>query len=115
MTNVDTVNAYFTAIRDKDADALRQLFTSDAQLVTLAGTFAGPDAIASFYRDLAFTVADLWPEPGTLLVDNDHVAVEIRLRMNGNVSLVGDFFTLVNGKISRLVIYNGPPVPESDS
>jgi len=112
MTNVDTVNAYFRAIREKDADALRQLFASDAQLATLAGTFTGPDAIASFYRDLAFTVDDLWPEPGTLLIDNDRVAVEIELRMNGNVSLVGDFFTLVDGKISRLVIYNGPPAAE---
>ena len=112
MTNVDTVNAYFRAIRDKDADALRQLFTADAQLTTLAGTFTGPDAIASFYRDLVFTVDDLWPEPGALVIDDDRVAVEIELRMNGNVSLVGDFFTLANGKISRLIIYNGPPAAE---
>jgi ketosteroid isomerase-like protein len=113
MTNVDTVNAYFRAIRDKDADALRQLFRSDAQLTSLAGTFTGPDAIASFYRDLAFTVDDLWPEPGPLVVDGDRIAVEIELRMNGTVALVGDFFTLADGKISRLVIYNGPPAPES--
>jgi hypothetical protein len=39
------------------------------------------------------------------------VAVEIRLRMNGSVSLVGDFFTLAGDRISRLVIYSGPPAP----
>jgi len=106
--STDVVESYFAAIRAKDADALGALFTDDAQLVTLAGTFTGPDAIAGFYRELAFQVDDLWPEPGPLLVDGDRVAVEIRLRMNGTVSLVGDFFTLAGDRISRLVIYNGP-------
>ncbi len=108
MTDVAAINTYFAAIRKKDADALGDLFTPDARLVTVAGTFIGPAAIATFYRDLAFTVDDLWPEPGPLLVDGDRVAVEIRLRMNGTVSLVGDFFTITDGKISRLAVYTGP-------
>jgi hypothetical protein len=109
VTDTAPVDEYFAAIRRKDAGALLGLFTQDAELVTLAGTYVGPDAIASFYRDLAFTVDDLWPEPGPLLVDNDRVAVEIRLRMNGSVSLVADFFTLSDDRISRLAIYSGPP------
>jgi ketosteroid isomerase-like protein len=109
MTNVPVIDAYFAAIRAKDADALGALFTDDADLVTMAGTFTGPRAIAEFYRDLAFQVEDLWPEPGPLIVDGERVAVEIRLRMNGKVSLVGDFFTLRNGRIERLLICNGPP------
>jgi ketosteroid isomerase-like protein len=113
VTAADAVHAYFGAIRDKNADALRALFTSDGELVTLAGTFVGPDAIAGFYRDLAFTVEDLWPDPGPFAVDGDRVAVEIRLRINGAVSHVADFFTLDAGRISRLVIYNGPPVADS--
>jgi len=109
MTEVPVIDAYFAAIRAKAADALGALFTDDGELVSLAGTFAGPVAIAAFYRDLAFQVEDLWPEPGRLIVDGERVAVEIRLRMNGKVSLVGDFFTLRNGRISRLCICNGPP------
>jgi ketosteroid isomerase-like protein len=109
MTNTHPIHAYFEAIRNKDVAALRGLFTPDAQLTTLAGTFTGPEAIAGFYRDLAFTVDDLWPEPGPLLTDEDRVAVEIHLRMNGTVSLVGDFFTLSGDKISHLSVYNGPP------
>jgi len=109
MTTVPVIDAYFAAIRAKDADALGALFTDDADLVTMAGTFTGPTAIAGFYRDLAFQVEDLWPEPGLLIVDGERVAVEIRLRMNGKVSLVGDFFTLRNGRIERLCICNGPP------
>ena len=113
MSASDVVHAYFAAIRDKNADALRDLFTADGELVTSAGTFVGPDAIACFYRDLAFTVEDLWPDPGPFAVDGDRVAVEIRLRINGTVSLVGDFFTLDGDRISRLVIYNGPPAAAS--
>jgi ketosteroid isomerase-like protein len=109
VTDVDVVHAYFAAIRAKDADVLRALFTDDAELVTLAGTFTGPDAIAGFYRDLAFQTGDLWPEPGPLIVDGARVAVEIRLRMDGRVSLVGDFFTLRDGRVARLLICNGPP------
>jgi ketosteroid isomerase-like protein len=109
MTEVAVIDAYFAAIRAKDADALGALFTDNADLVTLAGTYTGPEAIAAFYRDLAFRVEDLWPEPGPLIVDGERVAVEIRLRMNGSVSFVGDFFTLRNGRIERLCICNGPP------
>jgi len=109
MTDVTPVFAYFAAVRAKDADALLQLFSRDAELVTLAGTFVGPEAIAGFYRDVAFTVDELRPEPGPLLVDGDRVAVEIRLTMNGTVSLVGDFFTLAGGRITRLAVYSGPP------
>jgi ketosteroid isomerase-like protein len=103
------VDAYFAAIRARDADAIAGLFTDDAELVTLAGVFTGPSAIAGFYRDLAFLTEDLWPEPGPLVVDGPRVAVEIRLRMNGAVSYVGDFFTLRDGRIARLLICNGPP------
>ena len=108
MSQVAVVDAYFAAIRAKDADALGALFTDNADLVTVAGTFTGPTAIAGFYRDLAFQVEDLWPEPGPLIVDGERVAVEIALRMNGKVSLVGDFFTLRNGRIERLLICAGP-------
>jgi ketosteroid isomerase-like protein len=108
MTETAVVDAYFAAIRARDADALRELFTSDAELITQAGTFVGPDTIADFYRDLAFQVDDLWPEPGPLLVEGERVAVEIRLRMAGNVTLVADVFTLADGRIRRLAIYTGP-------
>ena len=109
MTDLAAVDGYFDAIRRRDVEALAALFTDDAQLVTLAGTFVGPVAIAAFYRDLAFAVDDLWPEPGHYVVDGERVGVEIRLRMNGKVSLVGDFFTLAGDKIARLAIYGGPP------
>jgi hypothetical protein len=50
-----------------------------------------------------------WPDPGPPVVDGPRVAVEIRLRMNGKTTLVGDFVTLSGGRIERLLICNGPP------
>jgi ketosteroid isomerase-like protein len=106
--NGPVVDAYFHAIRERDADTLGSLFTTDAELVTAVGTFRGRDAIAGFYRDMAFRVVDLWPDPGPLLIDGDRIAVEIDLRMNETVSPVCDVFTLREGLITRLVIYPGP-------
>jgi len=108
VTGTAVVDAYFAAIRARDADALRELFTSDAELITQAGTFLGPDAIAGFYRELAFKVDDLWPDPGPFLVEGERVAVEIRLRMAGTVTLVADVFTLAGDRIRRLAVYTGP-------
>jgi ketosteroid isomerase-like protein len=107
----EAVTAYFEAIRARDADTIHGLFTPDAELITSAGTFTGPDAIAGFYRDLVFKVDDLWPEPGELIVDGDRIAVEIRLRMGGQTTLVADVFTMQGDKIRRLGIYPGPPAP----
>jgi ketosteroid isomerase-like protein len=105
MSNADTVNAYFAAMRTKDAAAHRALFTEDAVLVNSLGTFIGVDAIAAFYAEAAFTVNDLWPEPGRLIADEDVVAVELRARANGEWRNWADFFTLRDGKIARMVMY----------
>jgi ketosteroid isomerase-like protein len=101
------INDYFNAIRARDLDGIGASFTDDATLITAAGTFTGRDAIVGFYRDLAFAVEDLWPEPGPLLVDGDRVAVEIDLRMGGRITHVADVFTLADGRIARLAIYTG--------
>lgn len=108
MTETAVIDAYFNAIRQRDADTLGALFTDDAELISQGGTFNGPTEIAGFYRDLAFKVDDLWPDPGEPLVDGDRVAVEIRLTMAGKTNLVSDVFTLRAGKIARLAIYMGP-------
>lgn len=105
-TSVETVDAYFDAMRARDASALPDLFTADAELVNAAGIFAGIDAIVGFYRDLVFPVEDFHPDPGPLIGDGDRIAVEIRVRMGGTTTEVADVFTLtLDGRISRLVIY----------
>jgi hypothetical protein len=61
----------------------------------------------------AWCSGTLWPEPGPLLISGDRVAVELRARSGGKVSLVADFFTPRDGKIARLAIYSGLPIPPS--
>lgn len=39
-SGVDAIPAYFAAIRTRDVDALGNLFTDDAELVSAAGTLA---------------------------------------------------------------------------
>jgi predicted TIM-barrel fold metal-dependent hydrolase len=80
----------------------------DAELVTTTGTYRNPAAIGGFYRDNAFQVDDLRPTPGPFVVDDNRVAVEIDLLMGGRRTAVGDFFTIEDDKIRRLVIYFGP-------
>ncbi len=100
--------AYFAAITAHDADAVAACFADDAVLVTAAGTFEGPAAIAGFYRDNAFQFEDLRPTPGPFVVDRDQLAVEIDLFMGGRHTPVADFFTVDGTTIRRLVIYMGP-------
>jgi hypothetical protein len=38
----------------------------------------------------------------------NRIAVEIELIGDGEVRKVGDFFTMVDGKITRMVVYSGP-------
>jgi ketosteroid isomerase-like protein len=106
MSNTKTVNAYFDAMRRRDAEANRALFTDDAELINWLGTFTGVEEIVAFYRDQVFSVDDFWPEPGPLIANDHLVAVELRVRVSGAWTDVADFFTVRDGKIARLVMYH---------
>jgi hypothetical protein len=98
------VEGYFTAIRERDANALRRLFAPDGELVTAGTTVRGTDAIAAFYETGAFGYDDLWPRPGPLDIDGDRVTVPIDLRMGGTDHNVVDTFFVSDGRIRRLEI-----------
>ncbi len=95
---------YFAAIRERDGRALRALFAPDAELVSAAGTFRGPDEIVRFFEETAFPVASD-PKPGPFVVDGDRLATEIELRLGDSRTKVADFFTIIEGSIRRLVVY----------
>ena len=67
----------------------------------------GIDPIASFYEGI-FANSSLMPDGGDPIELDDRVAVEIELHMGDSRSLVADFFTIVEGQITRLAIYTGP-------
>jgi len=97
-------NAYFDAVRARDADALRKLFAPDGELVTATGTFHGADAIADYYAQLAFAI-EPQPSLGPFIADGDRVAVEIDLTTTIGPMQVADVFTITDGRITRLAIY----------
>jgi len=102
-------DAYFKAVASRDVEGIRRAFAPDAELVTAAGRYRGPDQIAGFYRDLVFGARVLEPRPGPYVVEGRRLAVEIELRMDDSVSSVADFFTVSEeGLIERLAIYMGP-------
>ncbi len=111
----ETATAYFRAIATRDVETIRRLFAPDAELVSMAGTFRGPDEIAEFYAQTAFGFHDLMPHPGPYLVDGERLAVEIELEMGGNRNAVADFFTIRDGLVHRLVIYMGPTLAKGQA
>jgi ketosteroid isomerase-like protein len=103
----DVARAYFAAVTAHDPEAIAACFAEDAELFTAAGAFRGREAIGGFYRDSMFNVDDLRPTPGPLIVDGNRVAVEIDLLTGGRHVAVGDFFTIEDDRITRLVIFFG--------
>jgi predicted TIM-barrel fold metal-dependent hydrolase len=98
------VDAYFSAITTRDADALRGLFTPDAVLDVEGTVHTGGEAIARFYAEGAFSFEDLLPRPGPLTVGGDRAEVTIDLRIAGAHSQVHDVFTLAGERIAGLEI-----------
>jgi hypothetical protein len=104
---VAVADTYFASVTAHDADAVQACFAEDAELVTGGQMYQGAAAIGDFYRQ-SIQVPDLRPSPGPYVVDGDHLAVEIDLSVAGTHLAVADFFTIVDDKIRRLVIYGLP-------
>ena len=105
----EVVTAYFAGVTAGDAGAVTALFAPDAVLSNAAGTLTGSDAIGRMYEGGLTGTTTMRPSPRRLLVDGDDVAVEIDLQVNGDVVVLGDFFTVRDGLITRLAIYSLTP------
>ncbi|MCS3876537.1 acyl-CoA reductase-like NAD-dependent aldehyde dehydrogenase/ketosteroid isomerase-like protein [Gordonia amarae] len=101
----DVVEAYFACVTAGNSEALADLFADDAVLQNAAGTLYGAAAIARMYRT-GVTPGAMRPSPRRMVVDGNHVSVEIDLDAGGSTVTLADFFTVVDGKISRLAIYS---------
>jgi ketosteroid isomerase-like protein len=107
-TSTEIVAAYFDGVKAGDAEAVADLFASNARLTNAAGTLQGADAIRRMYRN-GLTAGKMTPSPHAPVVHGDHVAVEIDLDANGVSLKLGDFFTIRDGKIQGLTIYSLTP------
>jgi uncharacterized protein len=95
---------YFAAVSAHDSEALRSLFAADAVLHASGRTLSGPDDIARFYADGAFTYEDLTPHPWELNIDGARVEVDLELHIDGTKIPLRDIFTMAGDQIARLEI-----------
>ena len=100
-------DAYFPPSPPTTPTPSRRASPTTPSSSTAPTTLEGSEAIGDFYRQ-SITVPDLKPTPGPYVVDGNRLAVEIDLFVAGNRIHVADFFTIENGKITRLVIYGLP-------
>ncbi|OZC54789.1 nuclear transport factor 2 family protein [Rhodococcus sp. RS1C4] len=105
---VEVVDAYFAGVRAGDAGAVSALFAEDALLHNAAGTLTGAEAISRMYFG-GLAPGAMSPSPRHVIADGENVAVEIDLHTAGSTVVLGDFFTVRNGKIVRLAIYSLSP------
>ena len=119
QTPVEVVEAYTRAVRAGDLSALRPLFADDAEMVCRpledwlpTGRMTGADNIVEFYGKLLDAWGGADPHPGELMVVGNRVAVEIQAHHSDFIDEVADFFTIENGKITRIAVYSGPQQPK---
>jgi aldehyde dehydrogenase (NAD+) len=104
----EVVAAYFAGVRAGDAGAVSALFADDAVLHNAAGTLSGSAAISRMYEG-GLKAGAMSPSPRPFVADGENVAVEIDLHTGGSTIVLGDFFTVRDGKITRLAIYSLSP------
>src|SRR6478736_4978242 len=90
------------------AEVVTAYFAGDAVLHNAAGTLNGAAAISRMYEG-GLKPGAMTPSPKPFVVDGESVAVEIELDANGTKVVLGDFFTVRDGKITRLAIYSLTP------
>ena len=119
QTPTEVVEAYTRAVRAGDLAALRSLFADDAEMVCRplddwlpTGRLHGADNIVAFYGKLLDAWGGADPHPGELMVVGNRVAVEIHAHHADFIDEVADFFTIEDGKITRLAVYSGPQQPK---
>jgi aldehyde dehydrogenase (NAD+) len=109
MTPIEVVETYFKAVRAQDLDLLRSIFADDMVLISInAGHLSGGENIVEFYGKFLEKHGGADPHPGPLMQFGNVVAFEVDAHHGDEVHAVADFFTVEEGQVTRLAIYQGP-------
>ena len=103
----DVVEKYFRANRTKDLKLMRSILANDVEITSQAGTVKGADACVNLADEFHKRTGGVDPHPGPLVIDGDTVAVQIRAHLPQlkEIRNLADFFTIKDGKITQLFIY----------
>ncbi len=118
QTPTEVAEIYVKAVRAGDLKLLRSVFADDMEMVASpsyenhTGHLFGGDAIAEHYGKLLKDRGGADPHLGELFVVGNRIAVEIDAHHAEFIDEVADFFTIENGKITRLAVYRGPQRPK---
>lgn len=102
------LDRYFAAVSSADLDKVLATFHANAVIMTMDGEHRGHAAIAAFYKNGIFRCKRFQPRPGPRFLLKNQIAVEIELVCDGEVRMVGDFFTVEHDKFTKMVAYSGP-------
>ena len=109
LTHAEVVETYAKAVGASDLELLRSIFADDMELVSSnVGHMRGVDEIVKFFGEFLERMGGAEPHPGPLLIVDDVVAVEIEAHHGDEIHEMSDFFTIKNGKVIRLAVYQGP-------
>ncbi len=117
-TPTEVAETYVKAVRSGDLKLLRSVFADDMEMVGYphdelpTGRLFGGDAITEFYGKLLEDRGGADPHLDELLIVGNRIAVEIKAHHAKRIDEVADFFTIENGKITRLAVYRGPSHPK---
>ena len=108
-THAEVVETYAKAVGTTDLALLRTIFADDMELVSSnVGHMRGVDNIIKFFGEFLARMGGADPHPGPILIVDDVVAVEIEAHHGNEIHEMSDFFTIKNGKVIRLAVYQGP-------
>jgi ketosteroid isomerase-like protein len=119
-TTLRLVEAYYSALNDRDVDAVLELFADDAEYLPFnvsvleGGSYRGHDGIRKFFDEAGDTWAYLLAEPQTYKTVGSHVVVTGHLRARGKHSGVevhspaAWLWTIRDGKAARMCVYLDP-------
>jgi ketosteroid isomerase-like protein len=110
MTPTEVAQAYFAAVDGKDGDALEKLFAEDGEFHVGDEHVKGNGTIRHRFEAETFAREQFGHELRHVLTNGDMVAVVIEAHLGDARYDILDFFTVADGRIARLNIYQGPTV-----
>ncbi len=111
-----TAQCYIDAMNAAEIEEMMSLFAQDAVLRHISGTYTDPEAIRSFFVEIAFgNAAHL--QPVDLTTDSSTAWLEVEATSSltpGRQRVVDVFRVDDQGRIRDLGIYSGNVVPNSE-
>jgi ketosteroid isomerase-like protein len=110
MTPTEVAQAYLAAVDGHDGLALADLFADDGEFHVGDVHLRGRDAILQHFAEETFQRQEFWHEQLHELANANMVALVMEAHLGDARFDILDLFTIVDGRIASLNVYQGPNV-----